>query len=177
METTTQQHNDPAITHIKKREPIIDDDYNTGSIDREAAMFLLQSYENAWVVDIDGIRIKAGQLRRNVSQQYMFGEVIIFQIHVVSINMRGPNIYYIHTLQVINAYVKLSDVENDTTSFISTFDAQKLADTRWELNKNYKKRIADKCKGKHLVCNIDFVMFHVCGKVPCLDSRHALKLH
>ncbi|TVU49285.1 hypothetical protein EJB05_00591, partial [Eragrostis curvula] len=126
METTVEQHSDPAITHIKKREPIIDDDYNTGSIDREAAMFLLQSYEDAWVVDIDGIRIKAGQLRRNVSQQYIFGEVI-------------------------NAYVQLSDVENDTASFISTFDVQKLADTRWELTKNYKKRIADKCKGKHLV--------------------------
>ncbi|TVU24962.1 hypothetical protein EJB05_27433, partial [Eragrostis curvula] len=119
METTVEQHSDPAITHIKKREPIIDDDYNTGSIDREAAMFLLQSYEDAWVVDIDGIRIKAGQLRRNVSQQYIFGEVI-------------------------NAYVQLSDVENDTASFISTFDVQKLADTRWELTKNYKKRIADK---------------------------------
>ncbi|TVU50914.1 hypothetical protein EJB05_02311, partial [Eragrostis curvula] len=85
-----------------------------------------KSYEDAWVVDIDGIRIKAGQLRRNVSQQYIFGEVI-------------------------NAYVQLSDVENDTASFISTFDVQKLADTRWELTKNYKKRIADKCKGKHLV--------------------------
>ncbi|TVU02657.1 hypothetical protein EJB05_51834, partial [Eragrostis curvula] len=126
METTMEQHSDPAITHIKKREPIIDDDYNTGSIDREAAMFLLQSYEDAWVVDIDGIRIKAGQLRRNVSQQYIFGEVI-------------------------NAYVQLSDVENDTASFISTFDVQKLADTRWQQTKNYKKRIADKCKGKHLV--------------------------
>ncbi|TVU24504.1 hypothetical protein EJB05_26946, partial [Eragrostis curvula] len=126
METTMEQHSDPSITHIKKREPIIDDDYNTGSIDREAAMFLLQSYEDAWVVDIDDIRIKAGQLRRNVSQQYIFGEVI-------------------------NAYVQLSDVENDTASFISTFDVQKLADTRWELTKNYKKRIADKCKGKHLV--------------------------
>ncbi|TVT98024.1 hypothetical protein EJB05_56693, partial [Eragrostis curvula] len=101
METTMEQHSDPAITHIKKREPIIDDDYNTGSIDREAAMFLLQSYEDAWVV--------------------------------------------------INAYVQLSDVENDTASFISTFDVQKLADTRWEQTKNYKKRIADKCKGKHLV--------------------------
>ncbi|TVU13651.1 hypothetical protein EJB05_37071, partial [Eragrostis curvula] len=54
-------------------------------------------------------------------------------------------------VKVINAYVQLSDVENDIASFISTFDVQKLADTRWELTKNYKKRIADKCKGKHLV--------------------------
>ncbi|CAM0151057.1 unnamed protein product, partial [Urochloa decumbens] len=118
--------NRPPTTHIKQREPIIDDDYNTGSIDREAAMFLLNSYEGAWVVDINGHMLKAGELRPNVSQQFIAGEVI-------------------------NAFVHLSNVENDTASFIHTFDAQKLADPSWEENDKFKKRIAEKCNDKHLV--------------------------
>jgi hypothetical protein len=79
-----EQQADPNTMHIKPREPVIDDDFDISSIDREAAMFVVRSYEKAWVVDIDGIMINAGQLLRNVLEKYITEEVTFFQIYVVS---------------------------------------------------------------------------------------------
>jgi hypothetical protein len=52
--------------------------------------------------------------------------------------MCTPNIYWIHILQVINAYVHFSNVENDSTSFIHTFDVQKLSEPKGESEKFMK---------------------------------------
>jgi len=41
-------------THIKPRQPIIDNDYNLKQIDTDAAIFLVSSYDHATVVHIDG---------------------------------------------------------------------------------------------------------------------------
>jgi hypothetical protein len=79
-----EQQVDPNTMHIKPRESIIDDDFDISSIDREAAIFVVRSYEKAWVVDVDGIMINAGQLLRNVSEKYITEEVTFFQIYVVS---------------------------------------------------------------------------------------------
>jgi len=70
MENTMEQQGYPPTTHIKPREPIINQDYATAPIDLEAALFVIQSYEDARVVDIDGNILTAGQLRRNVSGIY-----------------------------------------------------------------------------------------------------------
>jgi hypothetical protein len=53
---------------LKRREPIIDNDFNIGPVDREAAKFLVQSYKDAVVVDIDDHSLKAGELVGNVSE-------------------------------------------------------------------------------------------------------------
>ena len=93
MENTMEQQGYPPTTHIKPREPIINQDYATAPIDLEAALFVIQSYEDSRVVDIDGIILTAGQLRRNVSEEFITDEVILFQIHVVSVNMCTPTMY------------------------------------------------------------------------------------
>jgi hypothetical protein len=72
-----------------------------------------------------------------------------------SVNTCAPNIYFFHILQVINTYVHFSNVENESTSFIHTFDVQKLTQPERGISEKYMKRIAEKCEGKHLVCNID----------------------
>ena len=41
-------------THIKPRQPIIDNDYNLKQIDTDAVTFLVSSYDHATVVHIDG---------------------------------------------------------------------------------------------------------------------------
>jgi hypothetical protein len=110
------------------------------------------------VVYIDDHSLKAGELVENVSEQFIFGEVIFIHIHVVSKHMRTPNIYFIHILQVINTYVHFSNVENESMPFIHTFDVQKLTQPERGRSEKYMKRIAEKCVGKHLVCNIDFVL-------------------
>jgi hypothetical protein len=92
-DTTMKQHSDPPKTRIKRREPIIDSDYNIGPVDREATKFLVQSYEDAVVVYIDDHSLQARELLQNVSQQSIFGEVIFFHIHVSSKHMCTPNIY------------------------------------------------------------------------------------
>jgi hypothetical protein len=86
--TTINQHGNPPKMGLKRREPIVDNDFNIGPVDREAAKFLVQSYEDVVVVDIDDHSLKAGKLVRNVSEQFIFGEVIFFHIHVVSKHMR-----------------------------------------------------------------------------------------
>ena len=88
-----EQQGGPPTMHIKPRGPIINQDYATAPIDLEAALFVIQSYEDARVVDIDGIILTAGQLRRNVSEEFITDEVILFQIHVVSVNMCTPTMY------------------------------------------------------------------------------------
>jgi len=67
-------------------------------------------------------------------------------------------------LQVINAYVDFSNVETEESSFITTFQAWKLATNNLG-DERFKKIIADKCVQRHLVCNIDFVwrlLFDIC---------------
>jgi hypothetical protein len=85
---TMKQHGNPPKMGLKRREPIIDNDFNIGPVDREAAKFLVQSYEDDVVVDIDNHSLKVGELVGNVSEQLIFGEVIFFHIHVVSKHMR-----------------------------------------------------------------------------------------
>jgi hypothetical protein len=86
--TTMKQHNNPPKMGLKRREPIIDNDFNIGPVDREVVKFLVQSYEDAVVVDIDDHSLKAGELVGNVSEQFIFGEVKFLHIHVVSKHMR-----------------------------------------------------------------------------------------
>jgi len=80
-------------THIKPRQPIIDNDYNLKQIDTDAAIFLVSSYDHATVVHIDGHVLTAEQLRQNVTGGFIVDEVISFQIHVVSTNMHTPTMY------------------------------------------------------------------------------------
>ena len=80
-------------THIKPRQPIIDNDYNLKQIDTDAAIFLVSSYDHATVVHIDGHVLTAEQLRQNVTGGFIVDEVIPFQIHVVSTNMHTPTMY------------------------------------------------------------------------------------
>jgi hypothetical protein len=86
-DTTMKLHGNPPKMGLKRREPIINNDFNIGPVDREAAKSLVQSYEDAVVVDIDDHSLKAGELVGNISEQFIFGEVIFFHIHVVSKHM------------------------------------------------------------------------------------------
>ena len=81
-------------THIKPRQPIIDNDYNLKQIDTDAAIFLVSSYDHATVVHIDGHVLTAEQLCQNVTGGFIVDEVISFQIHVASTNMHT---YYVLT--------------------------------------------------------------------------------
>jgi hypothetical protein len=60
-----------------------------------------------------------------------------------SVNTCAPNIYFFQILQVINTYVHFSNVENESTSFIHTFDVQKLTQSERGISKKYMKRIAE----------------------------------
>jgi hypothetical protein len=80
-------------THIKPRQPIIDNDYDLEQIDEDAAMFLVSSYDHAMVVNIDGHVLTVEQLRRNVTGAFIADEIISFQIHVVSTIMHTPTMY------------------------------------------------------------------------------------
>jgi hypothetical protein len=63
-----KQHGNPPKMGLKRREPISNNDFNIGPADREAAKFLVQSYEDVVVVDIDDHSLKAGELVRIVSE-------------------------------------------------------------------------------------------------------------
>jgi hypothetical protein len=157
MEKAMQQQGDPSTAHIKPRKPIVDTDYYGGTIDTVAALFIRNSYEYATVVDIDGHFLTAVQLRGNVTEGgYIADEVISFQIHVVTTNMHTPTMYLLNPLQVINAFVHLSNVETDAASYITTFEARKLADSNLGAQDGFTKKIVAKCKGRHLVRNTDF---------------------
>jgi len=80
-------------THIKPRQPIIDNNYNLKQIDTDTAIFLVSSYDHTTVVHIDGHVLTAEQLRQNVTGGFIVDEVIPFQIHVVSTNMHTPTMY------------------------------------------------------------------------------------
>jgi len=80
-------------THIKPRQPIIDNDYNLKQIDTDDVIFLVSSYDHATVVHIDGHVLTAEQLCQNVIGGFIVDEVTSFQIHVVSTNMHTPTMY------------------------------------------------------------------------------------
>jgi hypothetical protein len=65
-----------ASNHIKPRQPIIETDYNLKQIDHDAAAFVIDSYEHAWVVNIDGHFLTAEHLRRNVTGAFIQDTVI-----------------------------------------------------------------------------------------------------
>ncbi|KAG0523598.1 hypothetical protein BDA96_07G136400 [Sorghum bicolor] len=122
-----QQEFDPSPSHINRRKPIVDIDYNMERIDTVTALFIKRSYDYAKVVDIDGHVITAVQLRPNVTKGgYILDEVI-------------------------NAFVHLSNVETDAASYITTFQSYKLARDNLGQRDNFKKIIASKCEGRHLV--------------------------
>ncbi|KAG0530495.1 hypothetical protein BDA96_05G191500 [Sorghum bicolor] len=127
-----QQLGDHSTAHIKRRKPIIDTDYHMQRIDTVAALFIRKSYDYAKVVDIDGHVLTAVQLRGNVTQGGFIAD------------------------EVINAFVHLSNLETDATSYIRTYEAHKLATNVGERD-TFKKLIANKCKGRHLV----FVPMHI----------------
>lgn len=61
-------------------------------------------------------------------------------------------------MQVINAYVDFTNVETEEASFITTFEAWKLATNNLgDQRLTFKKLIADKCVRRHLVRNTDYV--------------------
>ena len=61
-------------------------------------------------------------------------------------------------MQVINAYVDFSNVETKEASFITPFQARKLATNNLgDQRLTFKKLITNKCVQRHLICNTDFV--------------------
>jgi hypothetical protein len=73
----------------------------------------------------------------------------------------------LQTFQVINAYARISSVETDSTSFISTFQARKLLGETGGIDcakqiTTWVRLIAEKCIGKNLVCAISLKSLQFC---------------
>jgi hypothetical protein len=88
--------------------------------------------------------------------------------------MLAPTTYKHNLLQVINAFVHLSNVENDSASYISTFQAAMIRDNLLGPEDRMKKRktIAEKCQGKHLVRKRNSK--RIAKNIASLDCSHVL---
>lgn len=84
MENNTQQQQDsPSTQHlgepstdITPRKPIVDNDYLSTQIDKDAAAFVIMSYDDTKVVQIGDHVLTAKQLRPNVTEGFILDEVI-----------------------------------------------------------------------------------------------------
>ncbi|XP_021321095.1 uncharacterized protein LOC8062482 isoform X2 [Sorghum bicolor] len=121
-----------APTHqIGPRKPAFDKDYLITTEDTEAFYFLTYSYSKAEVVQIDDYVLTIEHLQKNVTDGFIYD-------------------------QVINAYAHISSVETDSTSFITTLQARKLLGETGGIDNakqttTWANLIANKCIGKNLI--------------------------
>jgi hypothetical protein len=108
--------------HMMPRRPIFDTYYVLTDEDISVEYFLRSSYEDAEIVQVGQFGVTVRLLRPNVTKGFTYDQVSRFHSHHVPLQI----IPYIFVLQVINAYVYISNVEIDTTSVLTTFDVMKL---------------------------------------------------
>ncbi|KAJ1275837.1 hypothetical protein BS78_05G166700 [Paspalum vaginatum] len=116
--------------HVAPSIPIFHKDYRLRDKDLEVKRFLLTSYEDAEVVQIDEYALTVEMLKRNVNKGFIYDEVI-------------------------NAYIYISCVETDSTSCLTAYLTTKLIGHTWGIPQKgqmpWAGRIAKKCIGQHMV--------------------------
>ncbi|KAG2628117.1 hypothetical protein PVAP13_3KG228402 [Panicum virgatum] len=145
--TTTPQHfqrsmptpghvEQPTMPIFSHDQPIIDKDYKLNEDDHDAAAFIQMSYEDAKVVKIGNMVVRAKQLFGNVKNEFIGDDVI-------------------------DAFAVMSIVETGSASYINTFEARILCEDDLDhvSCKTFRERMAEICNGRHLV----FVPMHLNG--------------
>uniref|UniRef100_M8CU53 Ubiquitin-like protease family profile domain-containing protein n=1 Tax=Aegilops tauschii TaxID=37682 RepID=M8CU53_AEGTA len=98
----TQNNEEPRLTPMR---PVFDNDYKFTKEDIETVVFIHGTYNPVEIARIGDISLTAEKLKRNLSNQYICDDVIM-------------------------AYARISQIENDTTSIISPHETDKLLQTK-----------------------------------------------
>ncbi|XBJ13080.1 hypothetical protein VPH35_017493 [Triticum aestivum] len=93
----TENNGKPQLTPMK---PVFGNDYKFTDEDIETAVYIRGTYDPVEIARIGDITLTAEQLKRNLDDEYIYGDVIM-------------------------AYARISQIENDTTSIISPEENRK----------------------------------------------------
>lgn len=94
----TENNEEPQLTPMK---PVFDNDYKFTDEDIETAVYIRGTYDPVEIARIGDISLTTENLKRNLDDKYIYGDVIL-------------------------AYACISQIENDTTSIISPQETEKL---------------------------------------------------
>ncbi|XBI75330.1 hypothetical protein VPH35_068710 [Triticum aestivum] len=94
----TENNEEPQLTPMK---PVFGNDYKFTHEDIETAFYIRGTYDPVEIARIGDITLTAENLKRNLDDKYIYGDVIM-------------------------AYASISQIENDTTSIISPQETEKL---------------------------------------------------
>ncbi|XBI66083.1 hypothetical protein VPH35_045755 [Triticum aestivum] len=93
-----ENNEEPQLTLMK---PVFGNDYKFTDEDIETAIYIRGTYDPVEIARIGDITLTAENLKRNLDDKYIYGDVIM-------------------------AYARISQIENDTTSIISPQETEKL---------------------------------------------------
>ncbi|XBI06743.1 hypothetical protein VPH35_134728 [Triticum aestivum] len=94
----TESNEKPQLTPMK---PVFGNDYKFTDEDIETAVYIRGTYDPVEIARTGDITLTAEKLKRNLDDKYIYGDVIM-------------------------AYTRISQIENDTTSIISPQETEKL---------------------------------------------------
>jgi hypothetical protein len=119
----TQNNEEPRLTPMK---PVFENDYKFTKEDIETAVFISGTYNPVEIARIGDISLTAEKLKRNLSKQYIYDDVSPLYSSLHHYCNYCLIIVLMKIWQVIMAYARISQIENDTTSIISPQEIEKL---------------------------------------------------
>uniref|UniRef100_M8BLK3 Ubiquitin-like protease family profile domain-containing protein n=1 Tax=Aegilops tauschii TaxID=37682 RepID=M8BLK3_AEGTA len=123
----TENNEKPQLTPMK---PVFGNDYKFTDEDIETAVYIRGTYDPIEIARIGDITLTTEQLKRNLDDKYIYGDVIM-------------------------AYARISQIENDTTSIISPQETEKLLQMKGVVPvgraASWSARVAEKFVGRRKV--------------------------
>ncbi|XBI02966.1 hypothetical protein VPH35_131450 [Triticum aestivum] len=123
----TENNEEPQLTPMK---PVFGNDYKFTDEDIETAVYIRGTYDPIEIVRIGDISLTAENLKQNLDDKYIYGDVIM-------------------------AYARISQIENDTTSIISPQETEKLLQMKGVVPvgraTSWLARVAEKFVGRRKV--------------------------
>ncbi|XBI24728.1 hypothetical protein VPH35_049795 [Triticum aestivum] len=125
----TENNEEPQLTSMK---PVFGNDYKFTDEDIETAVYIRGTYDPVEIARIGDITLTAENLKRNLEDKYIYGDVIM-------------------------AYARISQIENDTTSIISPQETEKLLQMKGVVPvgraPSWLARVAEKFVGRRKTLN------------------------
>ncbi|XBH57728.1 hypothetical protein VPH35_079279 [Triticum aestivum] len=125
----TKNNEKPQLTPMK---PVFGNDYKFTDEDIETAVYIHGTYDPVEIARIGDITLTAEKLKRNLDDKYIYGDVIM-------------------------AYARISQIENDTTSIISPQETEKLLQMKGVVPvgraASWLARVAEKFVGRRKTLN------------------------
>ncbi|XBH58043.1 hypothetical protein VPH35_079547 [Triticum aestivum] len=125
----TENNEKPQLTPMKH---VFGNDYKFTDEDIETAVYIRGTYDPVEIARIGDITLTAEKLKRNLDDKYIYGDVIM-------------------------AYARISQIENDTTSIISPEETEKLLQMKGVVPigraASWLARVAEKFVGRRKTLN------------------------